>query len=700
MLTHLGHFAVHRRRVILVAAVVVFALAGAFGGSVAEHLSSGGFGDPASESFQADAALLDTFDAGTPNLLLLVTAEDGSVDDPAVVAAGTALTEELAGEPHVTNVVSYWTLGNAPPLRSVGGDRALVLARIDGTQNEVNERVADLADYRRDGDGIRVEIGGFSEVFREVGSTIEDDLVRAESIALPITLVLLLLVFGSVVSASLPLAIGALSIVGTFAVLRMLSMLTEVSIFTLNLTTAIGLGLAIDYSLFVVSRFREELRAGHAPADRGAAHGAHGRPHRRLQRGHRGRLAVRPARLPAGLPPQLRLRRGGRGLPGRGLLRRRAARHPGRPRHRGRPPHHLQALDRRPRRGLLAPDRHLRDAAARRGRDRGDRGAPVPRRSVPADPPLACPTTACSRKPPPAARFTTCCATSSPPRRPAPPPSSPRASETRRSGPTRSTPTPPTSPTLPGVARVDAATGTYCGGGLADDLGCTPGQQVVPGGEGRYLTFSTATAGGSTYLSVVPDVEPLSAEGEALVEAIRSTDSPVPHRGHRHVGPARRHQGRPLLSAARWPLGIIALATFVLLFLMFGSVLVPIKALVLNLLSLTATFGAMVWIFQDGHLGGVARLHRHRLDRHHHADPHVLHRLRAVDGLRGVPPLPHQGGVRPHRRQRASVALGLERTGRIVTAAALLIAVVFIAFAIEPRHASSSCSASASRWPC
>src|SRR3546814_9686767 len=84
-------------------------------------------------------------------------------------------------------------------------------------------------------------------------------------IALPITLVLRLLVFGSVVSSSLPLAIGALSIVGTMAVLRLMAMVTEVSIFSLNLTTAMGLGLAIDYSLFVVSRYREELRAGHEP---------------------------------------------------------------------------------------------------------------------------------------------------------------------------------------------------------------------------------------------------------------------------------------------------------------------------------------------------------------------------------------------------------------------------------------------------
>src|SRR5262249_1821641 len=103
------------------------------------------------------------------------------------------------------------------------------------------------------------------EVFREVGSTIEGDLARAEAIALPITLILLLIIFGSAVAAALPLAIGALSVVGTFVVLLTINRFTEVSVFSLNLTTPMGLGLGIDYSLFIVSRYREELRAGHEP---------------------------------------------------------------------------------------------------------------------------------------------------------------------------------------------------------------------------------------------------------------------------------------------------------------------------------------------------------------------------------------------------------------------------------------------------
>jgi putative drug exporter of the RND superfamily len=110
-----------------------------------------------------------------------------------------------------------------------------------------------------------VEVGGRAAVFHEVGHVIEQDLIRAELIALPITLILLVLVFGSVVAALLPLAVGVIAVMGTFAILFALSGVTDVSIYALNLTTALGLGLAIDYSLFMVSRFREELAGGHEP---------------------------------------------------------------------------------------------------------------------------------------------------------------------------------------------------------------------------------------------------------------------------------------------------------------------------------------------------------------------------------------------------------------------------------------------------
>src|SRR5512132_1580671 len=229
MLTRFARLSTHHARAVVIAAVVVFAVAGALGGGVADHLTSGGFDDPSSESERADDALAERFDTGVPNLLLLVTARDGDVDGPAVAAAGQALTEALAAEDGVADVVSYWSEGNAPPLRNDDGSRALVVARVEGSDDQVEDRVTELAPrYEHwagvggDTSAVDVELGGFAEVYHEVGDTIEEDLVRAETIAFPITLVLLILVFGSVVAASLPLAIGVMSIIGTFFVLRVL----------------------------------------------------------------------------------------------------------------------------------------------------------------------------------------------------------------------------------------------------------------------------------------------------------------------------------------------------------------------------------------------------------------------------------------------------------------------------------------------
>ena len=166
-------------------------------------------------------------------------------------------------------------------------------------------------------------------MFHDIGETLEEDLPRAEMIALPITLILLVVIFGSVVAATLPLAVGVLSIIGTFLVLQVMSGVTDVSIYALNLTTALGLGLAIDYSLFVVSRFREELRAGHEPR----------RPSCRTVRTAGRTVAfsaltvaaslLATAGVPHHVPAQLRLRRRGGGPARRPVLAAGPAGHPG-----------------------------------------------------------------------------------------------------------------------------------------------------------------------------------------------------------------------------------------------------------------------------------------------------------------------------------------------------------------------------------
>ncbi len=673
MLTRLAQLTVRRRRLILVLAALTFALAGAIGGGVAQHLSSGGFNDDSAEASRAEALLEEQFDSGSPNFVLLVTAEPGqSVDDEDVAAAAEALEADLASEPDLDDVASYWSLGRPPPLRSTdGADResALIVARIQGDQDHVVERAAELRDQLGGPiDGATVTTGGVAAVFSDVGHTVEEDLLRAELIAIPITLLLLLLVFRSVVAALLPLAVGALSIVGTFLILRGLSEVTEVSVFALNLTTAMGLGLAIDYSLFVISRFREELAAGFAPpeavvrtvrtAGRTVAFSAltvaaslcallvfpqaflrsfayAGVPVAALA----GLFAV--VVLPALLAvvgtriDALSLRHKPPKPVGEGMWHRIATTVMRRPVPvivmvvgvllvLGSPFLHLQMG--RPDDRVLPTSAESRQVSEVLRADYGSQEALALSVVVPDTSPAG--SSAVDRDAAVAAYATSLSQ-------------------------------------VDGVARVDAATGLYIDGA------------EVPAGPELTDRFTDPDG---TWMSVVPSIEPVSAEGERLVEDLRSVEAPFASQ----VGgePAQLVDSKAsLFSRLPLALAIIAVITFVLLFLMFGSVVVPIKALVLNLLSLTATFGAMVWVFQDGHLSGVLDF---TATGHLDSTTPVLmfcvafglsmdYEVFLLSRIKEE----HDAG----RDNISAVAIGLERTGRIVTAAALLIAVVFLAFA-------------------
>ena len=672
-MSRLAELPVRRRRLILVLAAVAFAVAGAIGGGVAEHLSSGGFDDPSSESARAAAYLADEIDAGSPNLVLLVTADDGlTVDDPAVEAAATEVADRLAAEPDVDDVASYWSLGRPAPLRSTDDadhSSALIVARIAGDQDHVVTRGGELRDeFTGAIDGATVRAGGPAAVFADVGHTIEADLLRAEMIALPITILLLLLIFRGVVAALLPLAIGALSVVGTFLVLRGLAEVTEVSIFALNLTTAMGLGLAIDYSLFVVSRFREELAAGHEPsiavvrtvrtAGRTVAFSALTVavslsallvfPQAFLRSFAYAGVAV--AAL-AGffavvvLPALLAVL--GHRVDAWSL------------RHRPTPPvgegiwHRLAtAVMRRPVPVITvvvlillllgSPFRHI------------DLGRPDDR---------VLPASAESRQVSDVLRADFDSQESGALAVVVP--------DTTTAGPTGAADAAVAAyaadlSRLDGVARVDAATGVYI-----------DGTEIPVGPE---LTGRFAGGGDSTWLSVVPSIEPVSPEGERLVTEIRAVDAPF---DTLVGGTAAQLVDSKDVLFTRLPvaLGLIGLITFVLLFLMFGSVVVPAKALVLNLLSLAATFGAMVWVFQDGNLSGLLDFTpTGTID----ATTPILmfcvafglsmdYEVFLLSRIKEE----HDAG----RDNITAVAVGLERTGRIVTAAAVLISVVFIAFA-------------------
>ena len=681
MLARIARFAVARRRFVLVGSVVLFALGGALGGGVAEELSSGGFDDPGSESFQADQTLLDTFGTGVPNIVLLVTVPDApgdgpAVDAPAAQAAGLALTERLAGTEHLTNVVSYWSIGNQPPLRSDQGNRALVIGRIAGTQDEVDERIGGITPQFEGEtvEGLEVEVTGFAETFRQVGHQIESDLLRAEMIALPITLILLLFIFRGVVAAALPLAIGALSVVNTMLVLRIINSLTEVSVFALNLTTAMGLGLAIDYSLFVVNRYREELGHGHAP------HAAVIRTVRTAGRTVAFSAGTVAASLLALLIFPIAFLRSFAyagvavaALAGvfsvvvlpamlAALGNRVNALPVGRRREQDRPEEEgfwyrtATRVMHRPGAitvgvigalvflGLpflnielgLPDDRVLPESAPARA------AADVIREEFTSN----------------EAGATSIVATDIGDT--ADPQVQARIDDYARR-----------LSTIDGAERVDAPTGIY-----AD------GEQLVSGALVRDAAPALAERfehPDSLYLSVVPDHEPNSAVGEAFVGEIRDLDAPF---DVRVTGASAQLVDSKAALMDRIPIALLMIAgiTFALLFLMFGSVVIPLKALVLNILSLSATFGAMVWIFQDGNLSGA--LDFTATGTIESSTPILMfcvafglsmdYEVFLLSRIKEE----HDNGA----DDRRAVALGLERTGRIVTAAALLIAVIFLAF--------------------
>jgi putative drug exporter of the RND superfamily len=259
----IARVSIARPRTVLIAALVLVALAAFAARDVSDHLTGLGSTDRSSESAAAAAALDRSGARSRPNLVVL--ARSGRpVDDPAVAARGRRLAGELAAERDVRWVTSYWD-GRVPALRSRDGRRALIAARLGGTELAASKRAAEIAErFSGVRDGFEVRVGGEAAMADQAQRTIAQDLARAELIALPLTLLVLILVFGSAVAALLPLVVGVIAMVGTSALLRAASEVFDVSIFAQSLTTALALGLAIDYALFIVSRYREELRAGAA----------------------------------------------------------------------------------------------------------------------------------------------------------------------------------------------------------------------------------------------------------------------------------------------------------------------------------------------------------------------------------------------------------------------------------------------------
>src|SRR4051812_24467125 len=265
MLDRLARLAVARPKAVLAAALVLTVAALGYGAGISERLSGGGFYSVSSESQRAAALAEQRFHAGKPNLVVLATVMGGkSVDNADAVAAGKALTQQLFATPGITTVSSYWGPGKSELLRSDDGTKALILAHVEGNERDFPAAARRLiATYRDTEMGpLKLQLGGEVISYVDVTDQLNHDLKISDAIAMPVILVLMTLVFGSLVAAGLPLVIGVLSIVGSLGLLALLSDVTPVSNYALNVTTVLGLALAIDYSLLVLTRFREERTRG------------------------------------------------------------------------------------------------------------------------------------------------------------------------------------------------------------------------------------------------------------------------------------------------------------------------------------------------------------------------------------------------------------------------------------------------------
>ena len=631
------------RRVALLA-VAFFLLAAAGGGGVAERLDPYGADDPATEAVQAKERLQE---AGLRMPGVVALLDRAPVAEPATRARVRRLERELADRSDVAAVSGYYTTGLRDFVSRDGRSTYLAVALKPTGDREVQAAGAAIADQLAGRPGVTV--GGFAVAQEQVNQQVEEDLRKAELLAFPLLFLLSLLFFRSLVAALLPLLIGGLAIIGTFLILRLASELGSISIFALNLTTALGLGLAIDYSLFVVSRYREEIaRSGPGLAAMRRVLATSGRtvffssltvaaalasllvfPQRFLySMGLGGALVALFAALISltVLPAVLTLlgSRVNAGAPR--FLHRRAE------------------ADAR-------PDEH--GFWYRLSRFVMRRPAPVATLSALFLIVLGLPFFGI--------KFNT-----------VDPGVLPESASARQAYDRISEEFPPYRETPIWVDVSGGGPGAAAQ--VAKRVAAVPGVATVLPPQ-RLRRDVTAVQAVSSH--------PFNSEAsQSTVEAIRELRAP-PGATVLVSGATADFVDLQSSLVSHLPivLAIIVVATLVILFLMTGSVVLPIKSLLMNFLNLSAVFGLLVFIFQDGRLEGV-------LD---YSSPGALEQTMPIllfavaFGLSTDYAVFLLSRIKEARDGGApnseAVAVGLERTGRIVTAAALLFAVALAAFA-------------------
>ncbi|MDH6136908.1 RND superfamily putative drug exporter [Kitasatospora sp. MAA4] len=574
---------------VLLAALLFLLLTAVLSGGTLGVLKSGGFDDPAADSVAAAKLLQQHFPAAQPDLFVLVRDAGGNADSPASTAAGRSVLDQLSHQPGVRVVASYYD-GADPALRSADGSAGLTAVAVAGDQDAVGRKVRTLHTLLAGRHGSStVQFGGIGQINNDLTDRIAQDLAIAESVAIPLTLLLLVLVFRGVVAALLPLAIGVLAIVGALAALWGLAEFTSVSIFSTNLITALGLGLAVDYSLLIVARYRQER--GQGDGDLAAL---------RRTLATAGRTVLFSATIVATVLICLLVFRLYflRSFAFAGVATVVIA--------------VLGALGPLPAALLLLGDRIDKWPI---GRVRAERPAAELRlwgRIA----------GAAMRRPGAAGLLVTGALLvlalplghaqfGIPDAR-----ALPAGTESRQVSDLLTSSFPGgDGDTLTVVAPV--WTGDPSGADLASyarALSAVPGVDEVASPAGVFAAGAATPApapqgmtdGSSVRFDLQTKVVPYSAQGSALAQRVRAV--PVPGDRLLHVAGLAAQLAdttSSLSSRLPWAVGLAVLGTLVLLLLATGSVLLPVKAVLFNALGLAAVTGAMVWVFVDGHLSGL-----------------------------------------------------------------------------------------------
>ena len=649
--------------------------AGIFGIPVAKSLSAGGFQDPTSESARATQLLTDKFGQGDLQLLITVCAPDGFASGPAR-AAGTDIAGQLSRSSHVPSVASAWTVPAeaATELVSRDGKCGLVVAGVSGGKNNAQKYADALSDeVTHDRDGVTVRSGGLAMVNRQITELSQRDLLLVEVIAVPLSFIVLIWVFSGLLAAAVPIAIGGMAILGSMAVLHVIALGTDVSIFALNLSTAMGLALAIDYTLLIISRFRDEL-AGGASRDDALV--------RTMMTAGRTVLfsatTVALSMAAMILFPMYFLKSFAyAGIATVGFAA-------------------LAAVVVTPAAIVFLGDRLDSLDVRRLARRLLRRPEPVPRpieqefwyrstkvvmrRAVPIGVAVIALLVLLGtpflgvRWGLPDDRVL------------------PRSASAHRVGDQLRNDFANNSATAVTVVVPDAnGLGPNDIERYAAELSRVPDVTAVSAPTGTFVagarvgppSAATGEAQGSAFLTVASTAPLFSDKSGAQLDRLHAVAGP----GGRQVemaGSAQINRDSVDSITSRLPLvlGLIAVIMFGLLFLLTGSAVLPLKALVLSVFSLTAAFGAMVWIFQDGHLGALGTTSTGTLV----ANIPVLlfciafglsmdYEVFLVSRIREF----WLASGRTRADNDESIALGLARTGRVITAAALVMSISFAA---------------------